>query len=268
MLKNNSLQELFKIEPDYSKIPGGIRLNEESLFDLYPTDTWKLKIDKDIDMIYNVISDVDCKDIISFFESQGQYAPVSVQGMTDGAYNAEKGSNRITGFGPKLAQKLYDKIKKHIEGNYKFDDLSSTDWWQYSDGSYEGHKNWKVVGLSPMLRFMKYEKSGKHYAHYDAGFLYPGGTHRTLKSFVLYLTTNSTGATRFIDDGQDHIPVYLRNHNDWDRDTREDEIFYKTLPVKGDMLIFDHKVCHDVEPFLGDEPERIIIRGDVLFERI
>lgn len=268
MRTNNSLQELYKIEPDYSKIPGGIKLNEKTLFDLYRTEPFRKQIDKDIDIIHNAVTSVDCLKIMEFFESQGQYAPVSVQGMTDGEYNNEKGSNRITGFGPQLSQKLYEKIKKDIEGNYTFNDYSSTDWWQQSDGSYEGHRDWKVVGLSPMLRFMKYEKFGKHYAHYDAGFLYPGGKYRTLKSFVLYLTTNDSGATRFIDDGQEEIPVHLRNHNDWNKDTKDEEVFFKTLPVRGDMLIFDHKVCHDVEPFLGNEKERIIIRGDVLFEKV
>jgi len=264
----NKLQELFKIEPDYSKIPGGIRLNEDNLFDFQQTKVYPQYIRDDIQILHNVISDDDCSHIIKFFESQGNYAPVSVQGMTDEKYNDEMGSNRITGFGPEFAKKLYSKIEDYYKFTNIFNKFSSTDWWQHNDGSYEGHMAWKPIGLSPMLRFMKYEKFGKHYAHYDAGFLYPGGKYRTLKSFVLYLTTNTTGATRFIEDGQKDIPVHLRNHNDWDRDTRHDEVFFKTLPVKGNMLIFDHRICHDVEPFLGNEKERIIIRGDVLFEKI
>jgi hypothetical protein len=263
------LEELYKIEPEYNQIPGGVRLNEKNIFSLQRTEPFLQKINKEINIIHNVLTEFDCIQIIKYFESQGKYAPVSVQGMTEtGIYNNTKGSNRITGFGPKLAQQLYVKIKDQVEKYVTFNEKSSTDWWQYSDGSYEGHKEWKLVGLSPMLRFMKYEPGGKHYAHYDAGFLYPGGTYRTLKSFVLYLTTNDTGATRFINDGQENIPVHLRNHNDWDKDTNVEDVYFKTLPKRGNMLIFDHKLCHDVEPFLGNELERIIIRGDILFEKI
>lgn len=252
----NSLEQLFKIEPDYTKT-----LNLSDF--IHPTLN---KVSDEIQIINNVLSIEDCKQIIELFEKQGNYQSVSVQGMTDGQYNNKKGSDRITGFCPEIATNFYNRIKRLLNESFICNRFTSTDWWQQSDGSYEGHTDWKMVGLSPMLRFMKYEKYGKHYAHYDTCFLYPGGTHRTLKSFVLYLTTNYTGSIRFIKDNQSHIPTHLRNHNDWNRETLPNEVYFETLPVAGNMLIFDHKICHDVDEFLGNE-ERIIIRGDVLFEK-
>jgi hypothetical protein len=86
-----------------------------------------------------------------------------------------------------------------------------------------------------------------------------------LKSFVLYLSTNSTGATRIIDDGQENIKVWDRNHDDWDRPVNEDEIIVESLPQKGSMLVFDHRVAHDVNLYDGAEGDRIILRGDLIY---
>jgi hypothetical protein len=138
----------------------------------------------------------------------------------------------------------------------------STDWWQ-------GDKLrtiWYPVGFSPMLRFMRYDSGGQHYAHYDAGFIYPNDNYRTLQSVVIYLTTNTDGgATRFIEDNQMHLPVWERNHQDWTREVQPSEVLYSSQPQMGKMLIFDHRLCHDVEMYRGNDP-RIIIRGDIVFQ--
>ena len=114
---------------------------------------------------------------------------------------------------------------------------------------------------------MKYENSGQHYAHYDAGFIYPDNRYRTLKSMVIYLTTNEGAATRFIKDGQDNLAIWDRKHEDWDREVNDDEIIAKSECIQGNILIFDHRLCHDVQKYLGTDP-RIIIRGDVVYRNM
>ena len=65
-------------------------------------------------------------------------------------------------------------------------------------------------------------------------------------------------------DGQEALPVWARDHEDWTRPVRDDEVLAAVRPQRGDVLLFDHRLCHDVEPYTGDAP-RVIVRGDVVF---
>jgi hypothetical protein len=86
---------------------------------------------------------------------------------------------------------------------------------------------------------------------------------------VIYLTTNQIGATRFIEDGQKDIPIFDRKHDDWDRKVLSSEVITGSLPEKGKVLLFNHRECHDVEQYDGGEKTgRIIIRGDVIYEKV
>ena len=121
-----------------------------------------------------------------------------------------------------------------------------------------------------MLRFMRYDEDSEHYAHYDAGYFYPDNLYRTLKSMVIYLTTNQQGSTRFIKDNQSNIRVQERSHEDWSRRVLSDEVLFESYPEQGKVMLFNHRMCHDVQQFhrTGDEKYRIIIRGDVIYERL
>lgn len=81
---------------------------------------------------------------------------------------------------------------------------------------------------------------------------------------VLYLTTNKSGATGFINDGQDELLFTERNTDDWLRQANISEVDSWQLPSKGRILLFPHQVCHTVFPLLEDE-KRIIIRFDLFF---
>ncbi len=143
------------------------------------------------------------------------------------------------------------------------EDTTSTDWWQ---GQIT--RRWRYHGVSPLLRFMKYPKGGHHAAHYDAGYIYADSKYRTLFSFVAYFSTNKTGATRIIRDGQENTPIWDRNHADWDRDARPDEIVAESLPVKGNVLFFQHRIPHDVAEYTDEGQDRIIIRGDLIYNAL
>jgi len=115
---------------------------------------------------------------------------------------------------------------------------------------------------------MKYERGGQHFAHYDAGFIYPDDNYRTLQSIVIYLTTvNCGGATRFIQDSQQNIPIWERNHLDWTREAASSEVLAISQPQAGSILVFDHRECHDVEIYSGEHP-RIVIRGDIIYRSV
>jgi hypothetical protein len=216
-------------------------------------------------VLRGVLSDEDCARLVDMFMSSGISAPVSVQGRKD-VPDDRVGSVRATAWAPDLADKLWQKMLTLVRPRTRvMSDTTSTDWWQ---GDKE-RRDWKSVGLTPMLRFMRYEDGGQHYAHYDAGYIYGADDrYRTLMSFVLYLTTNTEGgATRFIRDGQADKPVYERSHEDWTREVMPEEVIAANYPVAGDILIFDHRACHDVQAYHGRGP-RIIVRGDILFTNI
>ena len=214
--------------------------------------------------IDGLLSSKDCESLISLMEKSDSFQEVSVHGRPDVDVNSI-GSSRTTMWSPELASKIWKKIESFspIALDVRtFEDTTPTDWWQ--DGH---HKHWKAVEVSPLLRFMRYDADGEHYAHYDAGYLYPDGEHRTLLSMVIYLTTNDEGGkTRFINDNQSEIPVWERNHEDWFRRAAVEEVIAEVEPVQGRILLFDHRICHDVERYFGSTP-RVIIRGDIIYKK-
>lgn len=250
------------VTPNMSKIPGGWADNKTINFSPAP-----IKNSEPINYLDEAIPVSDCDKIIEYFSASENWQEVSVQGMTpDGsAYNAEKGSMRTTLFNPELAAQLFNNyIKDQMPSVYKTNKFTATDCWQDVE---DGDDEWELVGMSPMLRYMIYEKDGQHYPHYDAGYFYPDGIHRTLKSVVIYLTTNETGRTRFVMDGQECLQTKDRDHQDWSAPATESEVYRGYYPGKGNILIFDHRLCHDVSQFQprkeGDK--RIIIRGDLIY---
>lgn len=257
---------VFTTKPDPKSLPGfwesKVIPNLEQ-----PITLKKLHIkSSEAHIIENALSANDCKELIRFMESSQNFEEVGVQGMKD-KKDERIGSLRTSIWSPGTATHIWSKIKTLIPEFYGHDKKAS-DWWQYLDKTEYPFltKNYTPIAVSPLLRFMKYEKGGQHYAHYDAAFIYPNTRYRTLKSVVIYLTTNQGAATRFIEDGQDHISIWDRKHDDWSRPVREEEILGKSECIAGNILIFDHRMCHDVEQYLGNDGPRIIIRGDIVYQ--
>lgn len=212
--------------------------------------------------ISGALAVADCERLIRAMNDSNIAEPVGVTGVRD-SYGV--GSVRASAWAPDLAGALWKSISPAIPQVRFLSEMDPTDF--FATTSRDQHMNWRVVGLSPLLRFMRYEKGGKHLCHYDAGFDYKDG-RRTLMSVVFYLSNaKGSGATRFVRDGQEARPTHLRNFSDWDRDTDEKEVIARVYPSAGDVLVFDHRLCHDVEQWNGDD-SRVIIRGDIVYEAI
>lgn len=260
--------ELVQNEPDMSKVPGGWKPETDlKLDESFGSMPVRRLLDDTLKAIVfdNVLSPTDSTKLRELFLNSHIAAPVSIQGRQD-VPDDRIGSVRATAWSPYLADQLWNRLKTNEFFTWPWhimSDTIATDWWQ--DGPY---RKWVPVGVSPMLRFMKYEKDGQHYAHYDAGYIYPDPHYRTLKSIVIYLTTNEdSGSTRFIKDGQEKLAVWDRDHRDWTRETAEEEILAKSYPKEGSILVFNHRLCHDVETFKGPG-DRIIIRGDIIYKAV
>lgn len=248
-------------KPDISKLPGGWEPPHPDFFIAETGITKKEHIIQNAFILHDLISQEHCNDLIRMMQSSPSIMEVSIQGRKD-IPDARIGSTRTTMWSPALADMLWPLFEPFLTVR-TMTDTSSTDWWQVKP-----FRNWEPFSISPLLRFMRYEKGGEHYAHYDAAYIYENPRYRTLMSFVIYLTTNKDGgATRFIKDNQEHKPVWERDHEDWLRPCTQKEVICSVPPVKGNVLVFDHRICHDVEQYCGENP-RIIIRGDVTFKAI
>ena len=61
--------------------------------------------------------------------------------------------------------------------------------------------------------------------------------------------------------------MWERSHEDWIREVEDSEVVTAVRPTRGSAMIFDHRLCHDVEAYSGDV-SRIIVRGDIIFEAL
>ena len=191
---------------------------------------------------------------------QFKWLPVGDTGYADKPYD-EVGSYRLSNFNPQFAALLF----KHLQDNgmftapRKLSFASKTDW--------DGHELWEPIGINPLFRYIRYDSRGKLVVHYDAPYIESEDV-RSLVTMIMYLTTNSNGATRFVRDPQTFTPVDQMDFSDWDRNATPDEVALKINPRAGDAVFFDHRMLHDSEPLIEGDPEKIIIRSDVMFRKV
>lgn len=252
--------------PDIAALPGGWEPETAPRLEQHPqvgVNSIPLGIEGIADgkvlVMKNALGLDDCDRLVEFMGGSPNFEQVSVQGRQD-LPDDRIGSIRTTVWSPQLAAQIWSRIAGLIPSR-TMNRHSATDWWQGD----KDRVSWTPVAMSPLLRFMRYESGGEHYSHYDAGFIYQDDNYRTLQSVVIYLTdAEATGATRFIRDNQQQESIWNRNHLDWTRQARPDEVIYRSLPKRGKMIIFDHRLCHDVESYHEEGP-RIIIRADIVF---
>jgi NAD+ synthetase len=210
---------------------------------------------------HGVLTTADCARLVAA-TAAADPEPVGVTGLRD---SQGVGSLRATAWAPDLARHLWHRLRPALPSVRFLDDRAPTD--HFARGTRQGHHTWRVKGLSPLLRFMRYDPGGRHLGHYDAAYDYGDG-RRTLLSVVFFLTTAAgSGATRFLRDGQEARPTAERTFEDWSRDAVESEVIARAYPVAGDAVVFDHRVCHDVERWDGPGP-RVVIRADVVYEAV
>jgi len=251
------MDEIIKTtKPDITKLPGG--WETEDKVTLKQNSNAKVNnYNESIKIVDDFLSYESCDELLEYMNKSQNFEYVDVQGKKT-KEKVNIGSYRTTIWSINQAEEIWNVLKEYVEER-SMKDTTSTDWWQ--EGKF---RKWKPIALSPILRFMTYKKGGQHYPHYDAGFIYGDSKYRTLSSVLIYLTNNANGATRFIKDGQEDKNIWDRDHSDWTRIAKDNEIITKVDAVKGRALIFDHRLCHDAEQYNGDN-DRSLIRADLVY---
>jgi hypothetical protein len=193
---------------------------------------------------------------------KANWLPVSVTGMS-GNYTEgdEIGSYRASNYTPEYADVLWNRIKEFLPAQRVFTEKDATDW--------DDHPLWEPIGVSQLLRFIRYENGGWLVAHYDAPYIESEDV-RTLSSLVIYLDKDKNitgGATRYLKDPEPGVLLKDRNLNDWDRAATEEEVRYRFAPDAGTGVIFDHRLFHDAERVTGTG-HKTIIRTDILYRKV
>jgi hypothetical protein len=211
------------------------------------------------------LSDLVPRDVCAMLRNElglNSWLAVGLDGKSDHTYD-QIGNYRLSNYNEGLADAIWRRLHPHMKtlllDPWETDDRTPTD--------HDGHRLWKPVGVSPLFRYIRYKEGGKLVAHYDETFV-ASDTQRTLMSLVIYLTSNAGGATRFIEDPQEGLAMQNMNFADWPDSAADEQVELRVEPVEGSAIMFPHRVLHDSEPLLAGDPEKIIIRTDIMFEKV
>ncbi len=234
---------------------GEFRLSEKFNDFYVHTSLIKYNNQNNIDIFNNLLN----KQQISILLEELNYVnwiPVGIDGYLKN-FNGIIGSYRASVYDQILANYFFNILKKYLNHNLTLNEYATTDW--------DFHSNWKFIGINPLFRFIKYENNGMLVPHYDASFIY-NNEKRTLKSLVIYLTTNNTGKTRFLNDQQINIPYQNRNFDDQFFKPLDKDIYFENSCITGDAISFNHRLLHDSS--IIENEIKIIIRTDLVYEKI
>jgi NAD+ synthetase len=215
-------------------------------------------------LAHGVLSAKECAAVNVALDKE-QWVAADQNGKANGFAAARKengvGSWRLSTYNDRLAKMLWERLAPCLP-ILRFADKSgpTTDFG-------DSNSVWRAVGVSSLMRFIKYTSGGLLVPHYDAPFDYRDG-RRTLMSLVLYLTNNPVkngGSTRFIIDPQRGVPLARRNLNDWDRLATPKDVLLRVKPKAGSALVFDHRLLHDSVALTGGV--KVIMRTDIIFEK-
>ena len=159
------------------------------------------------------------------------------------------GSYRLSWYNKNFANNIWNRIKEHIDNYIINDDIETND----------NCRVWRIIGINPLFRFIKYNNNDSLVPHYDSTYKYDSNI-KSFKSIIIYLTNNNSGETCFIKEKENK-----NNYDDWDNNELDTDIIFKINPLKGSLAIFDHNILHSSKKI--ENEEKIIIRTDLMYEK-
>ena len=148
----------------------------------------------------------DAENLFRLYEEKNALYPVSTTGLPE-IQNETVGSYRFCAWNASLAEHLTHAIREVG----CFEQLASAEFF---------------AGVSKYFRFMRYQKGGQHFPHFDTDFF--GPNYATRYSMVLYFTSCQSGAIAFIDPLAEELKI--TGTGDWDHQASPREITLEILP--------------------------------------
>lgn len=124
---------------------------------------------------------------------------------------------------------------------------------------------YKICGVNPYMRFLKYSQGASLLPHYDGSFQY-NDSCKNLFTVLVYMSDNDSGATRFIKE-RDDVAKEVNLFNDWSTPAQTTDVLLSTLPKKGRMVIFDNRLLHDSQYF-SDTNDKCILLSEIACQHI
>ncbi len=168
----------------------------------------------------------------------------------------EKGIKRSTFFSPQIAQRLFRQMQI-LNYNNSFS-MSGSIESKKLPNSLES-QNYEFAMINPVFRFVKYSSSQSLIPHYDKS-IEKSASLRSTHTLIIYLSPNSTGATRLIKEK-------FENHElkDWDKSQVSQllpsDIYKEITPERGRLFIFEHGLLHDGAPV--EDEEKLILTTEI-----
>lgn len=216
-----------------SKNPVGKFKEENILLEKTTISCEKLKHITDSQILKNILSKKDIKNLINIYEKQNKI-PVGIDGIVSSFKEGDIiCSYRATLFSKNLARQIFDKIKFFLP-------------------TIEGYE---AIGVNESFRFIDYVKEGILVPHYDGGYTNEVGDF-SLLTIVIYLLQGEGGYTEFVKEYR------YNDYTDWNKMARKEEITEIAKTQEGDCLIFPHKTLHQGAK---TKNRKIIIRSDIMY---
>lgn len=185
--------------------------------------------------IENILSQQECKNIISHTEQSGLFKPAMLNvGYGFEVYDPEaRNSDRCIIDDTQFAESLFTRLKYLIPSTYR---------------SHDGTM-WDAIGLNERFRILRYNKDHEFPWHRDAQYVRKGAIELSFYTLMIYLNEGggvgfSGGSTSF-SDGDSNVIEYV--------------------PKTGGVVVFDHGLLHEGSKLL--DGKKYAIRTDVMYKK-
>lgn len=226
----------------------------------HKSSDYELTADNKVLIVKNVVSTSENKNIRNWInENTDKMVITNEYGYVKTNENTCNGSKRISFYNQDWSNILFERLKLSggLNGIYNIN-------YENNDTNWNPHSQWRLVGLSPLFRVIKYEEGDFLYSHYDDSF-YESDIRRSLKSVVIVIEcADSGGKTRFLIDEQDKIEFIQRDFSDKHEIAEESAVNYAFNELSSAM-VFNHRILHDGETVINGS--KIIIRTDLMYEK-
>lgn len=208
-------------------------------------------------VIHKLFSDEECKNIVNFMDSNQDK-------LHDANSNIRYRNNqRIIVHNDVVAsiilQRLSVILSEINQSTILVDKSNFTSYFMNSTGMLG---EWKLHSLNHVFRLCKYNTLGHFGPHADADYVVDPLKMRSLKTFMIYLNDDySDGETSF---AHDHGMYFDTERNICC--SPPENIYARLKAVKGDCLIFDHKILH--EGIQVTDGCKYIMRTDIIYEKV